>query len=154
MSASSRDLLAALLQLYWADGVTQEKAAKLLGIAKATFAELADLRMVKDGLERAARDYYREQFNYRFPECDQRCAAGKARAHDGGKERDAHAKEPTRRECVLVAAPQRRTLREIVPRVHKPDAEVTEYLSTHRVPLWKRFSDPPELTGTETGPNH
>lgn len=166
------DLLTALLQLYWAEGVTQERAAKLLGIAKATFAELADLRLVTDGLERAARDYYREQFNYRFPECDPRCAPTRAkaeyvaptmgasvmarsescRAHDG-TDADPHAKEPVSSECELLAPPQRRTLREVVPGTHKPDAEVTEYLRTHRVPLWKRFRDPEQLTGTENEPS-
>lgn len=152
MKADPRDLLTALLDACRCGLVTQPRAAKLLGIRKEEFAELSDLRLGIDGWERAAWRYFEERFNYRFPECDPRCATGKARAYEGTP-RDIYATEPSPRDCQLLEPPQRRTLRELVPRAVKPDAEVSRYLRTHRVPMWKRFPDETELTGPETVPN-
>lgn len=71
---TGRALLDALLALYWCDGVTQYKAAKLLGIRRDEFSELADLRRCALILEAAAWRYYLRAFNGCFPECDRHLA--------------------------------------------------------------------------------
>jgi len=71
---TQRALLDALLALYWCDGVTQQKAAKLLGIRRAEFSELADLRRCALILEAAAWRFYLRAFNGCFPECDRHLA--------------------------------------------------------------------------------
>ena len=71
---TARALLEALLALYWCDGVTQQKAAKLLGMRREEFSELADLRRCALILEAAAWRYYLRAFNGCFPECDRHLA--------------------------------------------------------------------------------
>lgn len=65
-------LLDALLIRYWHGGVTQAKAAQLLGIRRAEFVELADLRKCVAIIETHAWRYFLQAFNERFPECDRR----------------------------------------------------------------------------------
>lgn len=69
---TARKLLDGLLLLYWREGVTQKEAAKLLGIRKDEFAELAALRRCCLIIEDAAWRYFLAQFNHTFPECDRR----------------------------------------------------------------------------------
>ena len=61
-------LLAALLTRYQRGHVDQAEAAKLLGIRKSDFADLAAYR----SMETWAWSYYLDRFNYAFPECDRR----------------------------------------------------------------------------------
>ena len=65
------DLLTALLVRHWKGGVDQAQAAKLIGIRKDEFAELAALRHCLLILENMGWRYYLARFNYAFPECDQ-----------------------------------------------------------------------------------
>jgi hypothetical protein len=142
-----RQLLDRLLALYWLEGVSAEVAAGLLHIRKADFLELADLRLVERGLQRAARVYYRRAFHCLFPWCDARAWAHAKHATAKAKP-CTHSKAPTRRDVELVTPPQRHTLRELVPSPRSPDAEVLRYLAAHPVPLHRRFREPME-TGTE-----
>lgn len=142
------DLLTGLLQAYWAGAVTQGAAAQMVGLRKETFAELADLRMIEAGLHRAAMRYYRLAFNRLFPECDPQARLEGTRARTAPAT-GATWSTPTARDCILLTPPQHRTLRELAPSMGQPDAEIADYLRTHRVPLYKRF---PDLeTGTESG---
>jgi hypothetical protein len=142
-----RQLLDRLLALYWLEGVSAERAAELLHIRKSDFLELADLRLVERGLQRAAMRYYRRAFLGRFPWCDPRAWAH-ARFATAKRKPCSHSREPTCRDVELVTPPQRHTLRELVPSPRCPDAEVLRYLAAHPVPLHRRFVDPPN-TGTE-----
>lgn len=74
MKADPATLLTRLLVLYWAGGVTQEVAAKLVGIRRVEFAELADLRHCLVVIEAAAWRYYLRAFHQQFPECDRNLA--------------------------------------------------------------------------------
>jgi len=67
-------LLTRLLALYWMGGVTQAKAAKLVGIRRDEFMELADLRRCALIIEAAAWRYYLRAFNGCFPDCDRQLA--------------------------------------------------------------------------------
>jgi hypothetical protein len=142
-----RALLDRLLALYWLEGVSAEVAAGLLNIRKADFLELADLRLVERGLQRAAMRYYRRAFNRQFPRCDAKAWAH-AKHATAKRKPCSHSREPTRRDVELVTPPQRHSLRELVPSPRCPDGEVLRYLAVHPVPLHRRFADPPQ-TGTE-----
>lgn len=72
MTHRPEDLMAALVCRYWAGGVTQDVAAKLLGIRKQAFAELADGCLFVQLIENAAWRFYLARFNHTFPECDSR----------------------------------------------------------------------------------
>jgi hypothetical protein len=141
-------LLDRLLALYWLEGVSAEAAAGLLHIRKADFLELADLRLVERGLQRAAMRYYRRAFHRLFPRCDAKAWAHAKHATAKRKPCD-HSRAPTRRDVELLTPPDRHTLRELVPSPRAPDAEVLQYLAAHPVPLHRRFVDPPQ-PGTES----
>lgn len=69
------DLLTLLHRLaicYWRGGVTQEAAAKMLGIRKAEFGEYARGLLFVDLIEQAGWRYYLARFSHRFPETDPR----------------------------------------------------------------------------------
>ncbi len=66
------NLIHALVVCYWRGGVTQEAAAKMLGIRKAEFGEYADSLVFVDAIERLAWRYYLARFSYAFPETDPR----------------------------------------------------------------------------------
>lgn len=68
------DLLTMLLVVYWRGGVDQCEAAKLLGIRKEDFAELAELRRGLLIYDLVVWRYFMRAFNERFPECDRRCS--------------------------------------------------------------------------------
>lgn len=68
--ATAADPLTRLLHLHWRGGVDQAQAAKLVGIRKDEFAELAALRKCLLIVERAVWRYYLARFNFAFPECD------------------------------------------------------------------------------------
>lgn len=72
MKADATALLDRLLALYWRGGVTQARAAQLVGIRRDEFVELAELRRAVLMLEAAAWRHFLSAFLYRFPECDQR----------------------------------------------------------------------------------
>lgn len=147
--SGERILLDCLLTLYWRDGVTQSDAARLVGLRKETFAELADLRLGEAALQRVAMDYYRRAFYRLFPECDP-AAHRHARFATRKRKPCSHSTEPTAREVALVTPPQRHTLRELVPSPRAADAEVAQYLAAHPVPLYRRFREvEDEESGTE-----
>ena len=74
-------LLAAVLDAYWKGEVTQAKAAKLIGIRRKWFVELAEIKLVDrvisdDRLLRAAAwRIFLSAFHECFPECDSRIRA-------------------------------------------------------------------------------
>lgn len=68
------DLLTRLIVLYWRDGVTQEAAAKLVGIRRDEFVELAELRLGIYAFEAVAMGRLMAAFNELFPECDRRAS--------------------------------------------------------------------------------
>lgn len=70
--SKERALLHALVISYWRGAVTQGEAAKLIGMRKETFAELADGLLLVEAMKRVSWHYYRERFHYTFPECDAR----------------------------------------------------------------------------------
>lgn len=145
---SPEQLLNRLLALHWLGGVTDEDAAKLVGIRKADFAEYADVRLLEHGLRRAALAYFRRAFHRQFPECDAR-AWQRAKHATAKRKPGTYSRKPSRREVELMTPPQRFTERELVPRPAAPDAEVARYLAAHPIPLHRRFRDPPQ-SGTET----
>lgn len=65
-------ILSHILAAYWQGRISQTRAAKLIGIRKAEFAEYADGLMVLAAVERAAWAYYVSRFCQAFPECDPR----------------------------------------------------------------------------------
>ena len=66
------DLLTRLIVLYWREGVSQGVAAKLVGIRRNEFVELAELRKCATIIEAATWRYFLVAFNGCFPECDRR----------------------------------------------------------------------------------
>lgn len=66
------DLLHALVVCYWRGGVTQESAAKMVGIRKAEFGEYARGLLFMDLIEQVGWRYYLARFSYAFPETDPR----------------------------------------------------------------------------------
>lgn len=72
MRADAEVLLDRLLARYQAGGVTQEQAAKLVGIRRADFVELSAMRRWVHVLEAIVWQRYMAAFLYRFPECDKR----------------------------------------------------------------------------------
>lgn len=66
------DLLTRLIVLYWHGGVTQAKAASLVGIRRGEFVELAELRKCALIIHAASWRYFLQAFNGCFPECDRR----------------------------------------------------------------------------------
>lgn len=67
---SVEQLLTALLVHYWRGGVEQGDAAKLLGMRKDEFAELAALRKCELIVDDLTWRHYLSRFNQLFPECD------------------------------------------------------------------------------------
>lgn len=70
--SDARILLDRLLALHWRGGVTQEEAARLVGIRREEFVELSDLRHATAILENVSWRHYLGAFLYAFPECDPR----------------------------------------------------------------------------------
>lgn len=66
------DMLKALALCYWRGGVTQEAAAKMVGIRKAEFGEYARGLLFVDLIEQVGWRYYLARFSYAFPETDPR----------------------------------------------------------------------------------
>jgi hypothetical protein len=140
-------LLDRLLALYWADGVTQGQAAVLLGMRKADFAEFADLKLGERALARVANEYLAGSFNAAFPHCDPAAHAHARHATAAARPCD-WSRKPSRRDCILLTPPQRQILRELVPRTNTADPELSTYLKSHPIPLWRRFRDPDDDSGT------
>lgn len=70
--ATPEQLLDTLLSRCWRGDVTLAKAARMVGVRKEDFAELATGKHFLAIIENAAWRYYMAQFNYSFPECDPR----------------------------------------------------------------------------------
>lgn len=85
------DLLTRLIVLYWRGGVTQAKAASLVGIRRNEFVELAELRKCALIIHAASWRYFLQAFNDCFPECDRRTlyrpvpASGTSRKYTDGE---------------------------------------------------------------------
>ena len=72
MTYDPAQLLSALLVLYWREGVTQQAAARLVGMRRQEFVELAELRLGIHAFEAMAMRRFESAFNELFPECDRR----------------------------------------------------------------------------------
>ena len=72
--------------MYWHEGVTQAEAAKLVGIRREEFVELAELRLGIHAFEAVAMRRFEAAFNELFPECDRRTSYRKdcGFRHDDG----------------------------------------------------------------------
>ena len=143
MRPTDAEMMTQLVDLYLRGGVMQGAASQLLGLRKETFAELADLRLGVAALEREAGRYYVDAFHQQFPHCDVKAWRHARHARKPARTSD-NSRAPTRAAQRLVEPRQHRTMRDIVPRQHAPDADVRAYLKTHPVPLYKRFKDQEE----------
>lgn len=74
MRPQADELLTRLIALYWRCGVTQQDAAKLVGIRRDEFVELAELRLGIYAFEAMAMRRFMAAFNDLFPECDHRAS--------------------------------------------------------------------------------
>lgn len=144
----ARAFLDYVLALYWDESLKQVEAAQALGMRKATFAELADLRQGEAVLNRLATAYLADAFHAAFPWSDAEAVRHGARARTAPCSNPRLGRMPGKREQALVTPPQRHTMREVVPTQRKADPEIARYLRKNPIPLWKRFPEPVE-SGTE-----
>lgn len=140
MSRKPAELLDALLAVYWRGKVMQGEAAKLVGIRKEDFAELAELRMGEAALDRVVWAYYLRAFHRSFPNCDVKLCRQRRFATTPAVDSDDLGSEPTAKEIELLTPPNP-SLREVVPTTYKPDPEVARYLKENPVPLYLRFQE-------------
>lgn len=72
----------------WRGDVTIASAARMVGVRKEDFAELATGKHFLAIIENACWRYYMAQFNYSFPECDQRAVRRENLYRNGHGERE------------------------------------------------------------------
>lgn len=98
--------------------------------------------MTEAALQREASRYLFGAFHRLFPECDAEAVRVGYMTRRSPATNPSEGKAAKRADIELLTPPHRRTMRELVPRQHKPDAEVAAILNTSRAPLWKRFVEP------------
>lgn len=139
MAVTPTSRLARLLALYWLGEVTQGEAAKEVGLRKESFAELADFRMIEAALQREANRCMSDAFHRVFPECDADAVREGSAARRMPATNPREGRKASKRDVDLVTPPQRRTMRELVPKQRKSDPEVAAILKANRRTMWKRF---------------